>query len=74
MKLNRVEKALMNNPVRALVQRRHEAALMERFGGHVEGGHHDRCRILGARGALSVYMMVDSVTSRTGPDPIRWTV
>ncbi len=28
----------MNNPVRALVQRRHEAALMERFGGRVEGG------------------------------------
>ncbi|CAN5795975.1 MAG: hypothetical protein H0T77_03080 [Pyrinomonadaceae bacterium] len=38
MKLNRFEKALMNNPVRALVQRRHEAALMERFGGRVEGG------------------------------------
>jgi len=38
MKLNRVEKALMNNPVRALVQRRHEAAVMERFGGRVEGG------------------------------------
>jgi ubiquinone/menaquinone biosynthesis C-methylase UbiE len=38
MKLNRVEKALMNNPVRALVQRHHEAALMERFGGRVEGG------------------------------------
>ena len=28
----------MNNPVRALVQGRHEAALMERFGGRVEGG------------------------------------
>ena len=28
----------MNNPVRALVQRHHEAALMERFGGRVEGG------------------------------------
>ena len=38
MKLNRAEKALMNNPVRALVQRRHEAVLMERFGGRVEGG------------------------------------
>lgn len=37
MKLNRVEKALMNNPVRALVQRRHEGALMERLGGRVEG-------------------------------------
>lgn len=37
MKLNRIEKALMNNSVRALVQRRHEAALMERLGGRVQG-------------------------------------
>ena len=37
MKLNRVEKALMNNPVRALVQRRHEARLMERLGGRLDG-------------------------------------
>lgn len=37
MKLNPVEKALMNNPVRALIQRRYEAALMERLGRRVEG-------------------------------------
>lgn len=37
MRLNAVEKALMNNPVRALVQRRHEARLMERLGGRTEG-------------------------------------
>lgn len=37
MKLNRVEKALMNNPVRSFVQRRHEARLLERLGGRVEG-------------------------------------
>ncbi len=37
MKLNRVEKTLMNNPIRALVQRRYEAALMERLGGRLEG-------------------------------------
>lgn len=37
MKLNRIEKALMNNPVRAFVQRKHEAAMMERLGGRVEG-------------------------------------
>lgn len=37
MKLNRIEKALMNNPVRALVQRRYEAALLERLGGRTEG-------------------------------------
>ncbi len=37
MKLNPVEKKLMNNSVRALIQRRYEAAVMERLGGHVEG-------------------------------------
>jgi len=37
MKLNAVEKALMNNPLRALMQRRYEALLMERLGGRVEG-------------------------------------
>lgn len=37
MKLNRVEKALMNNPLRAAVQRRHEARLMERLGGRLDG-------------------------------------
>ena len=37
MKLNPVEKWLMNNPVRALIQRRYEATLMERLGGRVEG-------------------------------------
>lgn len=38
MLLNSVEKTLMNNPVRAAVQRWHEAAIMERLGGRVEGG------------------------------------
>lgn len=37
MKLNAIEKALMNNPVRALIQRRHEARLFERMGGRLEG-------------------------------------
>ena len=37
MKLNRVEKALMNNPVRAALQRWYEASLLERLGGRVEG-------------------------------------
>ena len=39
MKLNRVEKALMNNPLRALVQRYYEAHLFERLGGRVDGLH-----------------------------------
>lgn len=38
MKLNRIEKALMNNPVRSLVQRAYEARMMERLGGRVERG------------------------------------
>jgi ubiquinone/menaquinone biosynthesis C-methylase UbiE len=37
MKLNRTEKALMNNPVRAALQRWYEAPLLERLGGRVEG-------------------------------------
>jgi ubiquinone/menaquinone biosynthesis C-methylase UbiE len=37
MKLNRVEKALMNNPIRALVQKHYEAALLEKLGGCLEG-------------------------------------
>ncbi len=39
MKLNRIEKALMNNPFRAALQRRYEAPLLERLGGRVEGLH-----------------------------------
>lgn len=38
MKLNRIEKALMNNPVRALLQKHYEAGLLEQLGGRVEGG------------------------------------
>lgn len=37
MKLNRIEKVLMNNPVRSLLQRRYEAPLLERLGGHTRG-------------------------------------
>lgn len=37
MKLNAVEKALMNNPVRAALQRHYEAPLLERLGGTVDG-------------------------------------
>jgi len=37
LKLNTVEKALMNNPVRAALQRRYEAALLEGLGGRFEG-------------------------------------
>lgn len=37
MKLNRVERLLMNNPVRAVVQRNVDAALLERLGGRLDG-------------------------------------
>jgi ubiquinone/menaquinone biosynthesis C-methylase UbiE len=37
MLLNSVEKFLMNNPVRSLLQWRHEAAMMERLGGKLTG-------------------------------------
>ncbi len=39
MKLNRIEKALMNNPVRALVQRLYEGPLLEKLGGRTDGLH-----------------------------------
>jgi ubiquinone/menaquinone biosynthesis C-methylase UbiE len=38
MKLNRVERALMNNPLRAALQRFYEGPLLRRLGGGVPGG------------------------------------
>jgi ubiquinone/menaquinone biosynthesis C-methylase UbiE len=37
MKMNRIEKLAMNNPFRAMIQRRYEAPLLEKMGGRVEG-------------------------------------
>ncbi|HEX2491578.1 MAG TPA: class I SAM-dependent methyltransferase [Blastocatellia bacterium] len=37
MKLNALEKALMNNPARGWFQRRYEAPLFERLGGRIDG-------------------------------------
>lgn len=39
MKLNTIEKGLMNNPVRAALQRHWEAPLLRRLGGSVQGMH-----------------------------------
>ena len=39
MKLNAVEKVLMNNPARAAIQRHYEGPLLERLGGTVDGAH-----------------------------------
>lgn len=38
MKLNAIEKVLMNNPLRSVLQRRYEAPLLEKLGGRLEGG------------------------------------
>jgi len=37
-KLNAVEKALMNNPARAALQRHYEARVLQRLGGRLDGG------------------------------------
>lgn len=37
MKLNAIEKLLMNNPIRSSVQRKKESAVFERFGGKTQG-------------------------------------
>lgn len=37
MKLNAIEKLLMNNPIRSSLQKKKEAAVFERFGGKTEG-------------------------------------
>lgn len=39
MRMNSIEKALMNNPVRAAIHRRYEAPLLKRLGGTVDGEH-----------------------------------
>ncbi len=39
MKMNGLETIFLNSPVRAFLQRRYEAPLMERLGGRTEGGH-----------------------------------
>lgn len=39
MKMNAVETLLMNNPVRASIQRHYEAPLLERLGGRTDGEH-----------------------------------
>jgi len=37
MKMNRIEKFFMNNPIRSMVQRRYEAPMLERMGGRTDG-------------------------------------
>ncbi len=37
MKMNRIEKFAMNNPIRSFIQRHYEAPLLQRLGGKVDG-------------------------------------
>lgn len=63
MKLNVVEKALMNNPVRAGIQRRYEARLLERLGGRLAGG---RALEIGCGQGIGVELILD----RFGADTV----
>jgi ubiquinone/menaquinone biosynthesis C-methylase UbiE len=56
LKLNFVEKALMNNPVRASVQRFYEAPLLERLGGRVDG---DRVLEVGCGRGLGTELIIE---------------
>lgn len=79
VKLNSAERALMNNPVRALVQRHYEAPLLRRLGGGCEGaeaieigcgrgvGTEIVMEVLGAKSVLALDLdaeMVDLARSR----------
>ena len=63
MKLNAIEKALMNNPVRAGVQRLYEARLLERLGGRLAGG---RALEIGCGRGVGVALILD----RFGADEV----
>ena len=62
MKLNAVEEALMNNPVRAGIQRRYEARVLERLGGHVDGG---RALEIGCGRGVGVEIIIDRFRAAT---------
>ena len=74
MKLNLVEKALMNNPVRAALQRRYEAAVLERLGGQAHGA---RALEIGCGRGVGVEIILRRFGARTveafdfDPDMVR---
>jgi len=61
MKLNGIEKALMNNPLRAALQRWYEAPLLERLGGRLDG-----LQVL----EMSARRCSLSILARTGWSPV----
>ncbi len=56
MKLNRIERMLMNNPVRAVIQRNVDAALFERLGGKLLG---QRALEIGCGRGVGVEILLD---------------
>ncbi|MGH8986260.1 MAG: class I SAM-dependent methyltransferase [Acidimicrobiia bacterium] len=56
-KLNTVEKLTMNNPVRALLQRRYEAGILERLGGRLDRGA--RALEIGCGRGVGVGIVID---------------
>ena len=56
MLLNRIEKAMMNNPVRSLVQRLYETRKLTKMGGRVEGQH---CLEVGCGRGVGAELVLD---------------
>lgn len=61
MLLNRFEKRMMNNPVRALIQRHYEAKKLVAMGGRVDG---KRCLEVGCGRGFGVELILDELGAR----------
>lgn len=70
MLLNRVEKALMNNPLRASVQRRFEARRLLRMGGRMPGA---RALEMGRGRGVGVELILNEFGALTASTPSTWT-
>lgn len=61
MKLNSIEKALMNNPIRASLQRYYEAPLLQRLGGRLDG---QRVLEIGCGRGIGTQLLVEHFGAR----------